>query len=146
MNPPLRLLAAFQQAYGKGADWIIPVAGREMWVAANTVDGHRYTVVTPDLDGRVVFDRQSAKQKRNIRNRPLPKWARYATGALLMLDDMEIANPPISAIILGDEPPGPRYEHAIGMAFIAIFYAIEEKEYDAQTLLSIMERVQKEYF
>lgn len=145
MNPPLRLLTTFQQERNKTADWVVAVEGRDMWIAADIIKGHHYIIIAPDLSGRVVFDRQSAKQKRNIRNRPLPRWARYVSGALLTLGDLEIPTPTVTAMIVGEEPAGPRYEHALGMAFAALCYTYAEKEFDTDTLLNIMEKVQKEY-
>lgn len=145
INPPIRLLMAAQEHLSANPEILVQVQGRDMWVAAEKSANHEYTVITPDLAGRTVFDRRSAKLKRTVRSRPLPQWARYIAGAILVLSDDEIELPGITAIIIGDEPSGPRYEHALGMAFVAMWYDYHQLEYDVDTLLDVLERVQKQY-
>jgi galactokinase len=143
MNPPIRLLTASQEYLSSEPKLMLPVPGRDMWVAADTTAGHEYTVITPDLGGRAIFDRRSAKLKRTVRNRPLPRWARYLAGTLLVLSDDGLEFPGVTAVIIGDEPSGPRYEHALGMAFAAMCYEYHQQECDVNILLDVMERVQK---
>lgn len=145
MNPPIRLLTASQQYLSAEPQLMLAVPGRDMWVAADVVDGHEYTIITPDLGGRTIFDRRSAKLNRTVRSRPLPRWARYLAGTLLVLSDDGLELPGVTAVILGDEPSGPRYEHALGMAFAAMWYAHHQQECAVDTLLDVMERVQKQY-
>lgn len=144
MNPPLRLLATYQDHLQKTPDMVVGVPGRDMWVAANVTGGHEYTVITPDLHGKTVFDRRSARLKRTSRNRPLPRWARYLGAVVLVLSEDGIDLPGAKVVIVGDEPAGPRYEHALGMAFVALWYAYHELPYAVDDLLDIMERVQKQ--
>jgi hypothetical protein len=49
----------------------------------------------------------------------------------------------VTAVIVGDEPSGPRYEHALGMAFVALCYNVNQQEYQVNALIDVMERVQK---
>ena len=143
MNPPIRLLTAIQQHLSKEPDLMLEVVGRDMWVAANLHDGHEFTIITPDLGGRTIFDRRSAKFQRTIRNRPLPRWARYIAGTVQVLsEDFDLSG--VTVVMLGDEPPGPRYEHALGMAFVAMCYSVNQKEYQLDTLIDVMEQVQKQ--
>lgn len=144
-NPPLRLLAAYQQEFDKAADVLFPLVERDMWVAADFVEGHRYRVVVPDLESYTQFDRRSAKQNRTTRNRPLPRWARYVTGALLVLSSEGFDMVGCNVLILGDEPAGPRYEHALGMGFAALILRHNKQDYDSKRLLQIMEQAHKEY-
>lgn len=144
-NPPVRLLTAYQSCFSQPPDLVLPVPGREMWIATEFDDRHVYTIITPDLDGRSVFDRRSAKQRRTIRNRPLQRWARYPAGVALILSEDGLDIPGGTMVIVGDEPSGPRYEHALGMAFAALCYAYHQQAYDVDLLLDIMERVQKHY-
>jgi len=83
INPPLRLLSAFQDAQGTTPEWLVEVPGRAMWLAAEPTNSHKQTVVVPDLDGRTVFNLQSAKKLHTIRSRPLPSWARLMAGVLI---------------------------------------------------------------
>jgi hypothetical protein len=145
MNPPIRLLTAVQEHLSAEPELMIAVPGRDMWIAADIIDTHTYNVITPDLGGRTIFDRRSAKLMRTIRSRPLPRWARYLAGSLLLLSDVGLALPGVTAVFIGDEPAGPRYEHALGMAFAAMWYDYYKHEYDVSALLDVLERVQKTY-
>ena len=145
MNPPIRLLTASQEYLSSEPKLMLAVPGREMWVAADVIEGHEYTIITPDLGGRTIFDRRSAKLKRTVRSRPLPWWARYLAGTLLVLSDDGLELPGVTAVILGDEPSGPRYEHALGMAFAAMWYEYHQQPCDVDALLDVMERVQKQH-
>ena len=143
MNPPIRLLTAIQQHLSKEPDLMLEVVGRDMWVAANLHNGHEFTIITPDLGGRTIFDRRSAKFQRTIRNRPLPRWARYIAGTVQVLSEgFDLSG--VTVVMLGDEPAGPRYEHALGMAFVAMWYSVHQKEYQLDTLIDVMEQVQKQ--
>jgi len=145
LDPPLRLLAAYQQYLNQSPEMVISVPGRDMWIAAEFDGQHTYTIITPDLEGRAVFDRRSAIQKRTLRNRPLPHWARYPAGVSVILSDDGLSLPGGTVLIIGDEPSGPRYEHALGMAFAALWYESQQQPCDVNRLLDVMERVQKQY-
>lgn len=145
MNPPLRLLAAFQQASEKQPEHLVQLEGRVMWVAAELSGGFSYTVIVPDMDVRTTFDRRSAKLKKTTRNRTLPKWTHYMSGAVGILDRQGLDMPGATVVIAGDEPPGPRYDHALGMAFVALWYQVNELDYDTQTLIDIMDIVRRDY-
>jgi hypothetical protein len=137
------LLAAFQQEFNKTPDWLIAVKGREMWVAAEMRGGFPYTVIAPDMGVRIRFDRSSAKRKRTLRQRPLPAWSRYLVGSLAILARMGLEMPGATIVIAGDEPLGPRYDYNLGLAFAALWFEFNQREHTNQTLLDIMEDVQK---
>ena len=92
-----------------------------------------------------MFDRSSAKRKKTFRKRSLPQWAYYMAGAVSILDRQGLEMSGATIVIAGDEPIGPRYNHALGMAFVAFWYQINEKSYTTQSLLDIMETVQRDY-
>lgn len=146
LNPPVRLLAAFQQACAAGIpQLIIQVPGREMWAAAALSDDGRFNINAPDLEGRATFDRRSIRSKRTSSSRPLPNWSRYVAGALLELERAGLEMPGMEVVIAGEEPPGPRYHYAAGMAFIALCYAYLARDYAPTDLIDIMDRVQRDY-
>jgi hypothetical protein len=145
MNPPLRLLMTYQEHQHKAPDLIVQVPGREMWVAGDVIDSHEYTIYVPDLGGKTIFDRRSAKLRRTIRSRPLPRWARYLAGVLQVLSEDDVEMPGAILVIAGDEPIGPRYDHALGMAFVATWYEHHQRTYAVADLLDVMERIQKQY-
>lgn len=145
MNPPLRLLAAFQQASENEPQHLVQLEERTMWVAAEITGGFNYTVIVPDMDVRTTFDRRSAKLKKTTRNRPLPKWAYYMAGSVAILDRQGLDMPGAIIVIAGDEPAGPRYDHALGMAFVALWYQVNEQAYTTQTLIDIMDSVRRDY-
>lgn len=145
MNPPLRLLAAFQQSSEKEPQHLVQLEERTMWVAAEITGGFNYTVIVPDMDVRTTFDRRSAKLKKTSRNRTLPKWAHYMAGAVAILDRQGLEMSGAMIVIAGDEPAGPRYDHALGMAFVALWYQVNQQEYTTQTLIDIMDTVRRDY-
>lgn len=145
MNPPLRLLTTMHETFGTTPTHLLRVPKREMWVAAEPTDGHAYTLIAPDANGRTTFDRRAAKQKRTHHSRPLPHWARHMAGVIVVLGDDAIDVPAFTAVVVGDEPSGPRYQHACGMAIAALSLELVGDEYDLARLLDIMERVQSHY-
>lgn len=143
----MRLLLAFQQLYPAltGPEWVIQAPGREMWAAAARQPGHEFTVAVPDLDARVTFSYRSARSHLSVLNRPLPRWARYAAGALLALRDAGIEPEGLVVVVAGTEPAGPRYEHAVGIAVAALSCACLDQLYAADDLIGLVERVRREY-
>jgi galactokinase len=145
-NPPLRLLAAFQSNFSTATpQHILQSPGREMWIAASICDGETYTIVTPDLDGRVVFNWRTAKMKRTVTNRPLPSWARYPAGAIVILGAEGFEIPGLNAVIVGEEPLGPRYDYALGMAIATFWHAFHNHPYTTDSLVEIVDRVRRDY-
>lgn len=145
-NPPLRLLAAFQQAFPDHTPaHILKVPGREMWIAAAHSPNPTYILHVPDLAGRVVFNRRSARTKHTVMNRPLPRWARYPAGVILALCDAGLDLNGLHAVIVGEEAQGPRYEHALGMVTAALGYTLNNLDYTTQSLLEVVERVRRDY-
>lgn len=142
-NPPLRLLAAFQQEFNKPPEWLIQMDEREMWVAAEITGGTTYTLIMPDMTVRIRFDRSSAKRNQTTRKRPIPSWARFISGSVGILARMGLEMPGATIVIAGDEPKGPRYEYSLGMAFAALWHEINEQDYTTESLLDIMDEIQK---
>ncbi len=145
-NPPVRLLAAFQDAFPTlSPDYIVQTPGRDMWVAATTEQTTLFTIYAPDVNGRVTFDWRSAKFRRTTLNRPLPRWARYPAGVIHMLCAAGMDLPGIHAVVAGDESPGPRYDHALGLTFAALWHELCGRPYTPEGLLDLVERVRREY-
>ena len=143
-DPPLRLLMNFHQAFaGAQPDHILQAPGREMWVAAS-VDHEAFTIHAPDLDGRTTFNRQTAKQKRTVLNRPLPRWARYPAGVILQLgmDGLDLQG--INAVVVGHETDV-RYEYAMGVTFAALVHYIYQQPIQHNDLIDIVERARRDY-
>lgn len=147
VNPPLRLLAAFQDVFpGATPDHIVQAPGREMWVAAVMRDHDEFTLHAPDAgSGRAVFNWRSAKLKRTILNRPLPRWARYPAGVIMTLCASGLDTVGFDAVVAGEEPEGPRYDYGMGMAVAALLYTIHQKAYTADSLLEVVEQVRRDY-
>lgn len=145
-NPPLRLLTAFAEAFSTNPKLTLEVPGREMWLAAEPASEGRYVLVVPDLEARTQFDWRSARQKRTLHQRPLPAWAAYCAGTLLELMYDGLTLPGANLAIAGEEPAGPRYDYALGMAFATLAYHTNEQPCTADTLIALMERVRRSYF
>ena len=147
VNPPLRLMAAFQEAFpGAKPDHIIQAPSREMWVAALMRDSGEFTLHVPDAgSGRAVFNWRSAKLKRTTLNRPLPSWARYPAGVIMTLCANGLDTTGFDAVVAGEEPEGPRYEYGMGMAFAALLHTIHGRPYTPDSLLEVVEQVRRDY-
>lgn len=145
-NPPVRLLVAFQDAFPEQAlTWLVRVPGWEMWAAAATCDGHDLTLAVPDLEGQTTINLRSAKSKRTVTNRPLPRWARYPAGVLIVLGEIGLEISGLNMVIVGEEPPGPRYEYALGAALAGMAHTIHARDYTQDTLVKLVERARRDY-
>jgi galactokinase len=145
-DPPMRLLMAFQQTFpALTPDWILQAPGRDMWIAAVLTDQPAFTVSAADLDARATFSFRSAKTYTTVLNRPLPGWARYPAGVLLLMREYGIETTGLQAVMAGSEPPGPRYEHALGITLAALWHEMHGLSYTPARLLELVERVRREY-
>lgn len=145
-DPPVRLLAAFQQAFPDDPmTWLLKAPGRDVWIAATRSEDDQFTVVEPESETRATFNLQSAKLKLTATRRPLPRWARYPAGVTLLLaqDGLDVVG--LKMVFVGDEPTGPRYDHALGMAFAALWHDLYELPYTVDTLIEIADRTRREY-
>lgn len=136
---------AHQTFGGHQPEWLVQAPGREMWIAAVTTEDHLYTVEAADHDSSVKFTHRSAKTGKTHLKRPLPDWARYPAGVVVTLGDGGLALPGFHAIILGDEPAGPRYDFSTGVAFAAFCYRLADVEADEGRLLDVAETVRREF-
>lgn len=145
-NPPLRLLVAFQQAFPDCLpDWVIRAPGRDMWIAAVPARDSEFTLVAADLDGRVTFNLQSAKTRRTVTQRPLPRWARYPAGVTLLLAQAGVDVIGLKMVVMGDEPPGVRYDYALGIAFAALWHDLHQLPYTVDDLIDVVDRTRRDY-
>jgi galactokinase len=145
-DPPIRLLAAFQDSYpSANPDLIMQAPGREMWVIASFNVSNQYSIAAPDMGGCTTFSHQSAKNKRTVMNRPLPSWARYSAGVIVALGNAGLYVSGVEAAIAGEEPSGPRYEYALGITVAALWHHLNELPYTTASLIEIIDRVRREY-
>ena len=145
-DPPLRLLVAFHQTFpALSPEWIVQPPGREMWIAAVRHDREQYTLAAPDLEGSTTFSLRSARARRTVLNRPLPDWARYPAGVMVALSHNGLDVAGIDAMIVGEEPPGPRYHFSLGVAVAALWHEFYQRPYTADSLVAIVDQVRREY-
>lgn len=145
-NPPIRLLVTFQERFPDQAlTWLVKAPGWDMWAAAASCDGYNLTLAAPDLASQTSFSLRSAKTKRTVSNRPLPRWSRYPGGILVVLGEMGMEISGLNIALVGEEPPGPRYEYALGVAFLTLAYNIHGQKYTREGLVEVIERVRREY-
>lgn len=145
-DPPIRLLMAFHQRLPLlEPDLLFQAPDRDLWLAAAYTPGEQTVLTALDLypDVSVTFTRQSALGRRTVLNRPLPRWARWAAGTLVLLNDPPL--PPLTGILAGDEPPGPRYEYTISLLFGALWYEWQRQPYLPGDLTALTERVRREF-
>lgn len=116
-----------------------------MWVAAVSLDDAEYTILGEDFAGETTFSHRSAKQKRTHLQRPLPVWVRYPAGVIVHLGDHGLEIGGFSAIVVGDEPPGPRYQFSLGLVFAALCHEIANASYTEASLVEIVEQVRRSY-
>lgn len=145
-DPPVRLLMAFQQRHPTlEPDLMFRAPERDLWLAAAFTPGAAYRLTALDLypDAAVTFTRQSALARRTVLQRPLPRWARWPAGALVLLGPPSL--PPLTGILAGDEPPGPRYEYALALLFAALWHEWRREPYLLGALTALAERVRRDY-
>lgn len=127
-------------------DYVVQAPGRDMWIAARVCNSQEFAIHAPDIrGGRTVFSSRSAKLKRTVLNRPLPRWARYPAGVVVALYSSGFDQTGFDAVIAGEEPEGPRYDHAMGTVIAALLYTLHDRPYTAERVLEIVERVRREY-
>lgn len=145
-NPPVRLLAAFYELYpGRTPEVIARAPGRDMWAAALRTNDETYTVIVPDLGGKAHFSRRSAITRRTVLNRPLPHWARFPAGVVIALSDAGFDASGFEAVLVGDEPQGPRYEYALGVTVAALWHDLLGLPYIEAGLVEFVEQARREY-
>lgn len=145
INPPLRLLAACQEHLGGMPEHVLMVPGRDLWVAAQLRPTSRYTLIVPDLRARTSFTVRSAARGETFVRRPLPGWSRYPVALLRWLDLNEAPLPGVAAVIAGEEPPGPRFEHSLGLALDALRFVLLGHEPQLDDLMRDMDEAAREF-
>jgi galactokinase len=127
------------------ADWIVQAPGREMWLAAVVGDEHEYTLTSEDAGGKARFSHRSAKTRQTVFKRPLPVWARYPAGVVARLGDGGLTLPGFKAVLLGDEPAGPRYAFGTGLVTAALCYELAGQPYTSEQLNDLVDTVRRQY-
>lgn len=143
-DPPLRLLARFEQVFPTSTpQLVIQAPDREMWAAASRNGTAQFRIYTAESSARTIFSYQSAKRKQTVYRQPLPRWARYIAGVCVLLNVPEM--PGIDVVACGDEPAGPRYEYALGILFAALWHEINAQACSPIYLQEVVERVRRDY-
>lgn len=145
MNLPLRLLTAFQKHHAGPPTHLLQVPGREMWVAAVTGKKYFYTLMLPDIAASITFDERSARRAATWAYRPAAARFRYLLAVARWLAWESLLPAGGQIVVAGNEPAGPRYDHALGMAFITLAYVCHGIDLTETQLLGFMERVEREY-
>jgi galactokinase len=144
-NPPVRLLSLFNQVFPMSPERVIKTPGREMWIASTSAPNDTLTIYISETNARTNFTLRSARHKETARARPLPSWSRYISGMAVLLSDEDMDLPGMYVAIAGNEPQGPRYDFALGMAFAALCYHLNQQICTDSVLLELVERVRREY-
>ena len=116
-----------------------------MWIAAMPADGSEYRVDAIDINAHARFSHRSAKTRQTVLKRPLPGWARYPAGVVSTLGDDGLSIPSFHALVLGDEPSGPRYDFGMGVVFAAFCHHLAGAEASEDMLVDVVERVRRDY-
>jgi hypothetical protein len=145
-NPPVRLLSAFYAAFpDSDLTWVVNPPGYAVWAAAALNGKVEYTLALPASEGKVTFSLQSARLGHSILKRPLPRWARYPAGALLLLDSTGVETQALNLLLLVDEIPGPRLDYALGIGAAALWHEVAGRAYTPAALIEIVDRVRRDY-
>ncbi len=143
---PLRLLVQFQERYPETPPEIILQApGRDLYVMATPNESGRIVLDSVELNARALFTTHSAAYKQTITRRPLPKWARYAAGVVLVCDDLGLSVNGLNAVVGGDEPTGPRYEYTLGVLLAALIHHTAGQIIPNSRLIELVDKARREY-
>jgi galactokinase len=142
----MRLLMTFQEEFpAADPQWVLQAPGRDMWIAANFGSDPTFTFHVPDLEAHTSFNYRSAKIRSTVLNRPLPTWARYVAGVLIVLRNMGMESVGLQAVLAGSEPAGPRYDYALGIAVAGLWHEAHQQPYTAASLIELVEQVRRTY-
>lgn len=146
-NPPIRLLAKYQELFTHAPEIVYQAPRRDMWIAARLLNEPRYSVLSLEHAGSTMatFTLQSAKRKQTSTHRPLPKWARFPAGTLVYLSKGDVDARGMVAVVCGDEPSGPRYDYAMSILFAGLWHDLAGKAFTDSRLIEIADRVVREY-
>lgn len=145
-DPPVRLLAAFQETFPEQElVWLVRAPGRDTWIAAAHSDNDTFTVAFPDMDARATFSLQSARVRKTVLQRPLPRWARYPAGVTLTVDNEGLDVTGLNMVVMAGEPPGPQFDYGVGIAFAALWHEVLDAPYTMDRLIEIVDRARREY-
>jgi len=143
---PLRLLVQFQQRCpDTEPELVLQAPGRDLWMMAMLNTSGRVALASVELNARTVLSAHSARYKRTMLHRPLPKWSRYAAGVLISLDDSNLTVSGLTAVVGGDEPVGPRYEYTLGVLMAGLIYTVNQQSFTHSKLFEIADRARRDY-
>ncbi len=147
LNPPVRLLAAFQRTFPACApEWIVRAPGRDVWAAACRARAEQFCIASADDGARAVFTLRSARLKRTAMQRPLPRWARCPVSVLVTLHDAAAAAViGFNCVLASAEPAGPTYDYGLGLAAAALWHEIHAVPYTTDRLIEAVDRARRAY-
>lgn len=145
-DPPVHLLAGFSRFHPHATpELVLQAPGRALWAAVARGQDAEFSVAAVELDAHTRFTYQSAKQRQNLLRRPLPSWARYASGMLVWMCNHGLDVPGFDIVVVGNERNDARYEYAIGLAFAAVYYTFGGRSFTEAGLVDLAEHVRREY-
>jgi hypothetical protein len=145
-DAPIHLLAGFTRFFPERTPaFMLQAPGRALWLAVTPRQDHIFKLASADLDARTSFTYQTARSRKTIFKRPLPRWARYAGGLVVLLPDFGLEHSGFDAVVAGDDGGEGRYEYAIGLGFAAVCYHIAGVPYNERLLVEYVERARREY-
>ena len=62
---------------------------------------------------------------------------------LLVQDGLDLIG--LNMLVMGNEPPGPRFDYGSGMAVAALWHDLYQLDYTIDTLIDIVDRTRREY-
>ena len=143
---PVRLLVQFQERYpDTPPEIVLQAPGRDLYVMATTNDSGRIVLDSVELDARAIFSPHSALYKQTVLRRPLPKWARYAAGVLLICEDLGLNLSGLNAVVGGDEPTGPRYDYTLGVLIAALMHHTADQAIPNSRLIELVDKARRDY-
>jgi galactokinase len=147
-NPPLRLLVKYQERFASGTPEVLfHLAERDLWIAGRFNDRAQFSCLSLEINPALApaFTVQSARQRKTVLGRPLPRWSRYPAGVIIVMSALGYDARGFDGIVCADEPPGPRYEYGLGLLYTALVHELNHLSYNHAILTEIVDHVQREY-
>jgi galactokinase len=142
----VHLLAGFARFHPDVTpEMILQAPGRALWAAVARRADETFSIGTVEFELHTRFSYQSAKQRQTLLRRPLPSWARYAGGILVLMSQHKLDMVGFDMVVAGNERDVARYEYAVGLAFAAVYYTLSGTPFTEAALVDLAERTRREY-
>jgi galactokinase len=142
----VHLLAGFSHFHPHAApELVLQAPGRDLWAAVARGADAEFSIASLEMDMLTRFTYQTAKQRQSVLRRPLPSWARYASGMLVLMRNQGVDVAGFDVVVAGNERSEARYEYAIGLAFAAVYHTFGGRPFSEAGLVDLAEHVRREY-